>query len=419
MSAAGDVVMSDSTLETKMRSLRADFPALHQEVNGQPLVFLDSAASSQRSTAVIEAMCHYDANDHANVHRGVHALSQRATDAYEGARERIREFINAASTREVIFTSGTTEAINLVAQSWGASQLQAGDEVVVTHLEHHANIVPWQLLEQRLGIVLRVAPVETNGEVIAERVVESFTEKTKLLAIASVSNALGTILPLDEIIPAAKARGITVLVDAAQHAPHAAIDVAKIGADFLAFSAHKMTGPTGIGVLWGRESLLEAMPPWQGGGDMIETVSFEGTTFNQLPYKFEAGTPYIAGAVGLAAAIDYLNAVGMDNVQRYEAILLDYLTQRMQEQSDIRIIGTAPHKAAVVSFLMDGVHPHDLGTIVDQRGVAVRTGHHCAMPIMHAFEVPGTARASLALYNWREDIDALIDALPVVRKLLK
>lgn len=419
MSAAGDVVMSDSALESKMRSLRADFPALHQEVNGQPLVFLDSAASSQRSTAVIEAMRHYDANDHANVHRGVHALSQRATDAYEGARESIRQFINAASTREVIFTSGTTEAINLVAQSWGASQLQAGDEVVVTHLEHHANIVPWQLLEQRLGIVLRVAPVEANGDVLAERVIETLTDKTQLLAIASVSNALGTILPLDEIIPAAKARGITVLVDAAQHAPHAGINVAEIGADFLAFSAHKMTGPTGIGVLWGRESLLEAMPPWQGGGDMIETVSFDGTTFNQLPYKFEAGTPYIAGAVGLAAAIDYLNAVGMGNVQRYEAILLDYLTERMQEQSDIRIIGTAAHKAAVVSFLMDGVHPHDLGTIVDQRGVAVRTGHHCAMPIMHAFEVPGTARASLALYNWREDIDALIDALPVVRKLLK
>ncbi len=417
--ASVDNVISDDALEARMRALRDDFPALHQEVNGQPLVFLDSAASSQRSNAVIEAMRHYESHDHANVHRGVHTLSHRATDAYEGARERVRQFMNAGSVREIIFTRGTTEAINLVAQTWGVSNLKAGDEVVVTHLEHHANIVPWQMLADRIGIKLVVAPVEENGDVIAERVIECFTDRTRLLAIASVSNALGTILPLETVIPAAKERGITVLVDGAQHAPHAPIDVANLGADFFVFSGHKMTGPTGIGVLWGREALLEAMPPWQGGGDMIETVSFEGTTYNALPYKFEAGTPYIAGAVGLAAAIDYLEGVGMDNVQRYERILLDYLTEQMLAQDDIRIIGTAPKKASVVSFLMDDVHPHDLGTIVDQRGIAVRTGHHCAMPVMSLLEVPGTARASLALYNWREDIDALIDALATVRNLFR
>ncbi|MEL6300946.1 MAG: cysteine desulfurase [Pseudomonadota bacterium] len=402
-----------------MRALRDDFPALHQEVNGQPLVFLDSAASSQRSNAVIEAMRHYESHDHANVHRGVHTLSHRATDAYEGARERVRQFMNAGSVREIIFTRGTTEAINLVAQTWGVSNLKAGDEVVITHLEHHANIVPWQMLADRIGIELVVAPVEANGDVIAERVIECFTDRTRLLAIASVSNALGTILPLETVIPAAKDRGITVLVDGAQHAPHAPIDVANLGADFFTFSGHKMTGPTGIGVLWGREALLDAMPPWQGGGDMIETVSFEGTTYNSLPYKFEAGTPYIAGAVGLAAAIDYLEDIGMDNVQRYEGILLDYLTEQMLAQDDIRIIGTAPKKASVVSFLMDDVHPHDLGTIVDQRGIAVRTGHHCAMPVMSLLEVPGTARASLALYNWREDVDALVEALATVRSLFR
>ncbi|MEL7310426.1 MAG: SufS family cysteine desulfurase [Pseudomonadota bacterium] len=402
-----------------MRGYRSDFPALDQDINGQPLVFLDSAASSQRSSAVIEAMRHYEAHDHANVHRGVHTLSHRATDAYENSRERVRRFMNASSVNEIVFTRGTTEAINLVANAWGYENLQRGDEVVITHLEHHANIVPWQMLEQRLGIRLVVAPVESNGEVLAERVIECFTPRTRLLAIASVSNALGTILPLDEIIPAAKQHGITVLVDGAQHAPHAAMDMQALGADFFAFSAHKMTGPTGIGVLWGRESILDAMPPWQGGGDMIDTVSFEGTTYNALPYKFEAGTPYIAGAIGLAAAIDYLEGIGVDNIQRYERVLLDYLTDRLLAQPDIQLIGTAPRKASVVSFLMRDVHPHDLGTIVDQKGVAVRTGHHCAMPIMDRLEVPGTARASLALYNWREDIDALIEALATVRQLFQ
>ncbi|MEL7024529.1 MAG: SufS family cysteine desulfurase [Pseudomonadota bacterium] len=411
--------LSDAELEAAMRQYRADFPALDQTVNGQPLAFLDSAASSQRSQAVIDAMRHYESHDHANVHRGVHTLSHRATDAYEHARERVRQFMNAASVKEIIFTRGTTEAINLVANAWGYANLERGDEVVITHLEHHANIVPWQMLEQRLGIKLVVAPVEPNGDVLAERVIECFTARTRLLAIASVSNALGTILPLDQVIPAAKERGITVLVDGAQHAPHAAMDMQALGADFFAFSAHKMTGPTGIGVLWGRESVLNAMPPWQGGGDMIETVSFDGTTYNELPYKFEAGTPYIAGAIGLAAAIDYLESIGMHNIQRYEAILLDYLTSELSAQPDIQLIGTAPNKASVASFLMEGVHPHDLGTIVDQKGVAVRTGHHCAMPIMTLLEVPGTARASLAFYNQREDIDALIDALATVRQLFQ
>ena len=417
--SAPDLVETPAALEAAMRRCRDDFPVLSQEVNGHALVFLDSAASSQRPRSVIDAMAHYETHDHANVHRGVHTLSHRATEAYEGARERVRAFINAASTREIVFTRGTTEAINLVAQTFGAETVHEGDEIVITHLEHHANIVPWQMLCERRGAQLVVAPVEDNGEVLAERVIECFSPRTRLLALSSVSNALGTVLPLDTIIPAARDRGIAVLVDAAQQVPHAPLDVAAMGADFVAFSAHKMVGPTGIGVLWGREARLDAMPPWQGGGDMIESVSFSGTTYNDLPYKFEAGTPHIAGAVGLAAAIDYLETIGMTRVARYEQMLLEHLTDALSAADDIRIIGTAPHKAAVASFLMDGIHPHDVGTIVDQRGVAVRTGHHCAMPVMERFGVPGTARASLALYNRREDIDALIAALDTVRALFR
>lgn len=411
--------LQDDTFEQSMRHWRADFPILHQEINGKPLVFLDSAASSQRPQAVIDAVSHYESTDHANVHRGVHTLSHRATDLYEGAREKVRQFLNAASTREIIFTSGTTESINLVAQSFLGNSLNAGDEILVTHLEHHANIVPWQLLCERTGAVLKVAHVEDNGDVMPESVISLFSDKTRLLAISAVSNALGTILPLDKIIPAAKAAGIPVLVDGAQAVPHSNVDVQALGADFFAFSAHKMVGPTGVGVLYGREAVLEAMPPWQGGGDMIDEVRFDGTTFNELPYKFEAGTPNISGVIGLGAAIDYLNTIGMDNIARYEGLLLDYLQERLIDCGDIRIVGTAANKAAVASFLMDDVHPHDLGTIVDQFGVAVRTGHHCAMPIMQRFEVPGTVRASLAFYNHREDVDALIDALDGVRKLFK
>lgn len=409
--------MTDTEFEREMRAYRDDFPILDQQVNGKPLAFLDSAASSQRAQPVIDAMLHYETHDHANVHRGVHTLSQRATASYEGAREKVRGFLNAASEREIIFTRGTTEGINLVANCFAAQRLQAGDEIVITHLEHHANIVPWQMLCERTGAVLKVAHVEDDGSVLPASVTGLFSERTKLLAISAVSNALGTILPLSDIIPAAKARDIPVLVDGAQAVPHQAVDVQALGADFFVFSAHKITGPTGIGVLWGREALLDAMPPWQGGGDMIETVSFDGTTYNTLPYKFEAGTPNIVGAVGLGAAVDYLQSIGMDRIARYEHLLLDYLTAQLEAEGDIRIVGTAPEKAAVVSFLMRDVHPHDLGTIVDHHGVAVRTGHHCAMPIMQRFDVPGTARASLAFYNNRADIDALIESLATVRKL--
>ncbi|MEL6950161.1 MAG: cysteine desulfurase [Pseudomonadota bacterium] len=405
--------------ERDMAQYRADFPALVQEVNGHPLAFLDSAASSQRAQPVIDAVTHYETHDHANVHRGVHTLSQRATESYEGARESVQRFINGASTREVVFTRGTTESINLVAQCFAGPRLSAGDEVLITHLEHHANIVPWQMLCERTGAKLIVAHVEDDGSVPAENVTSRFTDRTRILAISAVSNALGTVLPLDEIIPAAKAADITVVVDGAQAVPHQQVDVQALGADFFAFSAHKMVGPTGIGVLWGRETLLDAMPPWQGGGDMIETVTLEKSTWNTLPYKFEAGTPNISGAVGLGAAVEYLQGVGMDNISRYEHLLLNVLTEQLEAQGDVRIVGTAPGKAAVVSFLMDGVHPHDLGTIVDHHGVAVRTGHHCAMPIMQRFDVPGTARASLAFYNNRDDIDALVASLATVRKLFK
>ncbi|MEM7450171.1 MAG: cysteine desulfurase [Pseudomonadota bacterium] len=405
--------------ERDMAQYRADFPALVQEVNGHPLAFLDSAASSQRAQPVIDAVTHYETHDHANVHRGVHTLSQRATESYEGARESVQRFINGASTREVVFTRGTTESINLVAQCFAGPRLNAGDEVLITHLEHHANIVPWQMLCERTGAKLIVAHVEDDGSVPAENVTSRFTDRTRILAISAVSNALGTVLPLDEIIPAAKAADITVVVDGAQAVPHQQVDVQALGADFFAFSAHKMVGPTGIGVLWGRETLLDAMPPWQGGGDMIETVTLEKSTWNTLPYKFEAGTPNISGAVGLGAAVEYLQGVGMDNISRYEHLLLNVLTEQLEAQGDVRIVGTAPGKAAVVSFLMDGVHPHDLGTIVDHHGVAVRTGHHCAMPIMQRFDVPGTARASLAFYNNRDDIDALVASLATVRKLFK
>ncbi|MEM1437743.1 MAG: cysteine desulfurase [Pseudomonadota bacterium] len=409
----------EDQFERDMARYRADFPALAQEVNGHPLSFLDSAASSQRTQAVIDAVTHYETHDHANVHRGVHTLSQRATESYEGARESVRRFINAASTREVVFTRGTTESINLVAQCFAAPRLRSGDEVLITHLEHHANIVPWQMLCERTGAKLVVAHVEDDGSVPAENVTGKFSDRTRILAISAVSNALGTVLPLDEIIPAAKSAGITVVVDGAQAVPHQHVDVQALGADFFAFSAHKMVGPTGIGVLWGREALLDAMPPWQGGGDMIESVTLEKSTWNTLPFKFEAGTPNISGAIGLGAAAEYLLGVGMDNIARYEHLLLDVLTEQLEAEDDVRIVGTAPGKAAVVSFLVDGVHPHDLGTIVDHHGVAVRTGHHCAMPIMQRFGVPGTARASLAFYNNRDDIDALIASLATVRKLFK
>lgn len=401
-----------------VEAVRRDFPILDQQIRGKPLAFLDNAASSQRPQSVIDAISRYYEHDHANVHRGVHTLSQRATDAFEGARDRVRHFINAASSREIIFTRGTTEAINLVAQSYGRSRFQPGDEILISGLEHHANIVPWQLLCEQTGAKLKVIPINQRGEVEYDRFIELLSERTKLLALAHVSNALGTIVPVERFIAAAKQRGIPVLLDGAQAVPHQAVDVRALDCDFYCFSAHKMIGPTGVGVLYGRESLLEAMPPWQGGGDMILSVTFERTQFNQIPWKFEAGTPDIAGVIGLGAAIDYLTTIGMDRIAAYEHELLVYATDKLSQVPGLRIIGTAEKKAAVVSFVLDGIHPHDIGTIVDTEGVAIRTGHHCAMPVMDFFNVPATARASFSFYNTFAEVDQLIAALGEARRML-
>lgn len=410
--------MSEATLRAvapvadfDVEAVRRDFPILHQLVHGRPLAYLDSAASAQRPTPVIEAVAEYYRHDHANVHRGVYELSQRATDAFEGAREKVRRFINARSTREVVFTRGTTEAINLVAQSWGRAELRSGDEILVTHMEHHANIVPWQMLCEQTGAVLKVIPMTPAGELDLDAARGLVGPRTRLLAFGHVSNALGTINPVAELVTLAKSVGALVLLDGAQGVPHMRVDMQALGCDFYAFSAHKMFGPTGIGVLWGREELLAAMPPWQGGGDMILAVSFEKTTYNELPWKFEAGTPHIAGAVGLGAAIDYLERLDMERVAAWEQELLEYGTAALGEIEGLRIIGTAPHKAAVISFVLDGVHPHDIGTIVDHAGVAIRTGHHCAMPVMEYYGVPATARASFAFYNTTAEIDRLVVAL--------
>jgi len=390
---------------------RRDFPALQQMVHGHPLAYLDSAASSQQPDAVIEAVAHYHREDHANVHRGVHTLSHRATEAYEGARDKIRSFINAASRSEIVLTSGTTESINLVAQSYARPRLAPGRKILITHLEHHANIVPWQLACEQTGAELVVAPINDAGEVDLDVLRTLLTDDVVLLAVGHVSNALGTINPVRDIVAMAHDRDIPVLVDGAQGVPHMAVDVRDIGCDFYAFSAHKMFGPTGTGVLYGRESLLDAMPPWQGGGDMILEVRFDGTIYNDLPYKFEAGTPNISGVVGLGAAIDYLLSIGMEAITAHEYALHDYMVARLSEVDGIRLIGTAATKASVQSFLLDDIHPHDLGTILDHQGVAIRTGHHCAMPVMQRFEIPGTARASVALYNDTDDVDRLVAAL--------
>jgi len=394
-----------------------DFPILARQVHGKPLVFLDSAASSQRPASVIAAVDAYEKLHHANVHRGVHQLSQEATAMFEHARERVRTFVNAASTRGVIFTRGTTESINLVAQSYARPRLKPGDEILLTALEHHANIVPWQLVAEQTGALVKAVPMDRRGVVELEAVAANINERTRIVACAHVSNALGTVLPVREIARLAHARGAVVLVDGAQAVPHQRVDLAKLECDFYAFSAHKMYGPTGIGVLVGREKLLEAMPPWQGGGDMILTVSFTKTTFNELPFKFEAGTPNISGAVGMAAAIDYIDALGIDNIHAHEQRLLEVATAKLTRVPGLSIIGTAPDKAAVISFTLDGIHPHDLGTILDAEGVAVRTGHHCAMPVMEFFNVPATARASFACYSRDSDIDALIRALAKAREV--
>ena len=399
--------------------IRADFPALTRRINGHALSYLDNAASSQQPAAVIDAVADYARSHHANVHRGVHTLSQEATALYEGARERVRQFINAASTAEIVFVRGTTEAINLVAQSYGRPRLAAGDEIVITHLEHHSNIVPWQLLCAQTGAVLRVVPIDRRGVVDFDSYLALLGPRTRIVALAHVSNALGTVLPLADFLRAARERGIATVVDGAQAVPHLAVDVRSLGCDFYAFSAHKMFGPTGIGALYARAAVLETMPPWQGGGDMILTVSFGGSTWNHLPHRFEAGTPNIGGAVGLGAAIDYLGRVGLDWIAAHEQDLLDHATRRLATIPGLTFIGTAPHKTGLVSFTVDGVHPHDLGTVLDSEGVAVRTGHHCAMPVMEFFGVPATTRASFALYNTREEIDALHDALQSAIRMLR
>ncbi len=402
-----------------LAAARADFPILARPIRGKPLVYLDNGASAQRPSAVIEAERRYAEESHANVHRGVHTLSQRATDAFEGARERVRRFLNARSTREIIFTRGTTESINLVAQSYARPRLQAGDEILVTHLEHHANIVPWQMVCDATGARLVVVPINERGEVDPEDVRTRISSRTRLLGVAHVSNALGTVLPVAEIIAIAHHAGVPVLVDGAQAVPHMAIDVQALDADFYVFSGHKLYGPDGIGILYGRETLLAEMPPWQGGGDMILHVSFERTTYNELPYKFEAGTPHISGAVGLGAALDYVERIGLENIGHWEATLLDYATQRLSGIEGLRIIGTAAHKAGLVSFVVDDVHPHDLGTILDEQGIAIRTGHHCAMPAIEFFKVPATARASFGLYTTLEEIDCLAEAVIAARELFR
>ena len=410
--------MSEATApEQETFDYRADFPALSQEINSHPIVYLDSAASSQPPATVIDAIAEYERHDHANVHRGVHTLSHRATEAYEHARDDVVRFINASSRSEIVFTRGTTEAINLVAQSFARPQLKPGDRIVITHLEHHSNIVPWQLLCDQTGAELSVVPIDDTGQIEFESLVNLLEENVRLLAVAYVSNALGTVLPLTRIIAEAKKFNIPVLVDAAQAVPHVPVDVLQLDCDFFTFSGHKMYGPTGIGVLYAKEALLEVMPPWQGGGDMILEVSFNGTTWNELPYKFEAGTPNISGAIGLGAAIRYLSAIGMGRIAAHEHDVLSYMMEQLSSVDGIRLIGIADQKASVQSFLLGDIHPHDLGTILDHQGVAIRTGHHCAMPVMQRFGVPGTARASLGLYNVRDDIDRLVEVLEIAKKV--
>jgi cysteine desulfurase / selenocysteine lyase len=396
---------------------RADFPALNQDVHGMPLVFLDNAASAQKPKQVLEAITRLYANDYANVHRGVHTLSQRATDAFEHARETVRRFINAKSVDEIIFTRGATESINLVASSWGRTFLKRGDEVLITELEHHANIVPWQILEKEIGIVLKPVHIEDNGDVFVETVKAAITARTKLISIAHISNALGTILPVEAIIAHAKTLNIPVLLDGCQAISHMKVDVQALGCDFYAFSSHKLYGPTGVGVLWGKKHILNSMPPYQTGGDMIEVVSFKGTTFKDGAHRFEAGTPAIAEAVGLGAAIEYVSTLGLDRIAAYENELLAYATQQLSRINSLKIIGTAPRKAAIISFVMENAHPHDIGTILDRCGVAVRAGHHCAQPLMERLGVVATTRASFSFYNTFADVDALVAGINKVQEI--
>ena len=401
------------------RRLRDDFPILSQTVNGRPLVYLDSAASAQKPRAVLDAMRDAYEADYANVHRGVHTLSQRATEAFEAARRKVAQFINARSASEIVFVRGATEAINLVASTFGRKMLQAGDEIVISELEHHSNIVPWQLLRDERQIALKVAPIDDAGNLLLDRFADLLSPRTRLVAMTHVSNALGTITPIAEIVRLAHGAGALVLVDGCQAVPHTRVDVQAIGADFYAFSGHKLYGPTGIGVLYGKEEILDALPPYQGGGEMILSVTFERTTFKKAPHRFEAGTPAIVEAIGLGAAVDYLERIGLDRIGAHEQALLDYATERLSALPRLRLVGTAARKAAIASFVVDGVHPHDIGTILDQTGVAIRAGHHCAQPLMHRLGLSATARASFGLYNTVDDVDALADGLQVVLELFR
>ena len=391
--------------------IRQDFPILAQTVHGKPLVYLDNAASAQKPKAVLDALRQVYERDYANVHRGVHSLSQRATDLFEGAREKVRAFINAHDAKEIIFVRGTTEAINLVAQSYGRSKLGPGDEILITAMEHHSNIVPWQILCQQTGAVLKIAPINLAGELIMEDFEALLSDKTRLVSVAHMSNALGSINPVKRIIELAHAQGISVLVDGAQAIPHLPVDVQDLDCDFYAFSGHKLFGPSGIGVLYGKEALLKDMPPWQGGGDMIRMVSFDRTEYNVLPYKFEAGTPAVAEAIGLGAAVDYVSGIGMGAVAEHEHRLLEYATEKALKIPGLKIIGNAKEKGSILSFTLHHIHPHDIGTLLDQLGIAVRAGHHCAMPVMDFYGVPATARASFAFYNTFEEVDILIDGI--------
>lgn len=394
-----------------INKIRADFPILAEKIRNKPLVYLDNAATCQKPQAVIDSIVDLYSHDYANVHRGVHTLSVRSTDKFEGARTKVKEFINAASEKEIIFVRGATEAINLVAQTYGKAHIKAGDEILITAMEHHSNIVPWQILCEQTGAILKVAPINLQGELIYDEFEKLISDKTRLVSVVHMSNALGTINPVKKIIAAAHAKGIPVLLDGAQAIPHMAVDVQDLDCDFYVFSGHKLYAPSGIGVLYGKQALLEAMPPYQGGGDMIRKVTFEETEYNVLPYKFEAGTPSIADAVGLGAAIDYLSAVGMDNIAAYEAELLSYATEKAKQIKGLRIIGEAEHKGAILAFVLDKIHPHDIGTMLDSLGIAIRAGHHCAMPVMDFFEVPATARASFAMYNTKEEIDVLMKGI--------
>ncbi len=400
-----------------VQRVRRDFPILDQQVHGHPLVYLDNAATTQKPSAVIDAVKAYYEHDNANIHRGVHTLSERATRAHEDARIKVQQFINAADPGEVVFVRGATEAINLVAHSYGRSHIGAGDEIILTEMEHHSNIVPWQMLCEHSGARLKVVPVNDAGELMLGELEKFLGPRTKLVAVTHMSNALGTINPVERIIAMAHAFKVPVLVDGAQAVSHLSVDVSQLDCDFYVFSGHKVYAPTGIGVLYAKAALLEAMPPWQGGGDMISRVSFDGTLYSKPPHKFEAGTPHIAGAIGLGAAIDYVTALGMDRIADHERKLLDYATDALSALPGVRIIGTAAHKASVLSFVVDGVHPHDIGTILDSDGVAIRAGHHCAMPLMDRYAVPATARASLGVYNTFEEVDALVRAIDKVKEI--